>query len=604
MSSAPLSLPVQEIQTQVQRWERRGQRLRLLLWLPRAVMLGALLGAMLALLLRFGGAGAQVSLFGAGAVLGAVLLVAVGRAFWPRPLLGLAREYEQRFGLQERLSTALELQSGRISAPAELSTQQMHDAAEHARRLDPAQKLPLKIRPLEWLGAFAALVLLGLLLALLAGSDPGALAGRGDPVALAGAAEELRDIVEAVANETTLSAEERSALLETLERSLNDLERGDLSAEEAFAAMGDAQQALREQAEQLRQQGRSQDQAFGAAADTLRRETIEIDAGSAPTEGGSGIAEFQELAQQLSEAMQSLSPSQREAMQRAMEMAADEAMQANPQLSQALRDAAENMRQGDDAAAREALQRALEQAGDAGERQALRDVTARTLEQNADAAAEAAEQIANSDSSRQPESGDEASEEDPPGGATSQQAAQGEEGQQGGQGEDGAPGEEGPSGEQGGTQSGEGSGEGEAAAFSEEASQGGQGEDANQGSMQGAAGDAANTGQDSSGAAEAPSSSDNNPDGQGEQVYEAIYAPQRLSAEGTTDIVLEPDTSDVPVVQGDFQQNPLGESVVPYNRVFRAYAEAANRALNSDAVPLTMRDVVREYFNSLEPASR
>lgn len=604
MSSAPLSLPVQEIQTQLQRWERRGQRLRLLGWLPRALMLGALLAAGLALLLRFSGAGAQASLSTAGAVLLAAVLAALGRAFWPRPLLGLARDYERRFGLQERLSTALELQSGRISAPVELSAQQMQDAVEHARRVDPAQKLPLQVRLWEWLGAVAALIGLGLLLALLAASDPAALAGRGDPVALAEAADELRDIVEAVANETALSAEERSALLETLERSLNDLERGDLSAEEAFAAMGDAQQALREQAEQLRQQGRSQTEAFAAAADTLRRETIEIDAGSAPTEGGSDIAEFQELAQQLSEAMQSLSPAQREAMQRAMEMAAEEAMQANPQLSQALRDAAENLRQGDPEAARQALQRALEQAGEAGERQALRDAAARTLEQNADAAADAAEQIANSDSGRQPDSGDEASEENPPGGATSQQAAQGDEGQQGGQGEDGAPGEEGSSGEQAGSQPGEGSGQGEDAAFSEEAGQGGQGEDANQGSTQGSAGDAANTGQDSSGLAEAPSSSDNNPDGQGERTYEAIYAPQRLGAEGTTDIVLEPDTSDVPVVQGDFQQNPLGESIVPYNRVFRAYAEAANRALNSDAVPLTLRDVVREYFNSLEPSSR
>jgi hypothetical protein len=40
---------------------------------------------------------------------------------------------------------------------------------------------------------------------------------------------------------------------------------------------------------------------------------------------------------------------------------------------------------------------------------------------------------------------------------------------------------------------------------------------------------------------------------------------------------------------------------VPYNEVFSDYSEAANRALDQDYIPLGLRDVVRDYFSSLEP---
>jgi len=68
-------------------------------------------------------------------------------------------------------------------------------------------------------------------------------------------------------------------------------------------------------------------------------------------------------------------------------------------------------------------------------------------------------------------------------------------------------------------------------------------------------------------------------------------------------MALEPDSSSAPVVEGEFAQNPAGESVVPYNEVFADYANAASRALESDYIPLGLRDVVRDYFTSLEPSS-
>ena len=55
------------------------------------------------------------------------------------------------------------------------------------------------------------------------------------------------------------------------------------------------------------------------------------------------------------------------------------------------------------------------------------------------------------------------------------------------------------------------------------------------------------------------------------------------------------------MVAEDFDDNPLGESRVSYDAVFSDYQNAANRALESDYVPLGLRDVVRDYFTSLEP---
>jgi hypothetical protein len=94
---------------------------------------------------------------------------------------------------------------------------------------------------------------------------------------------------------------------------------------------------------------------------------------------------------------------------------------------------------------------------------------------------------------------------------------------------------------------------------------------------------------------------DNNPDGQGEGQFDPVYAPQRIGGESDQNINLEPDGSDAPLQQGEFTQNPTGNSTVPYNQVFSDYSDAANQALESDYIPLGLRDVVRDYFSSLEP---
>src|SRR5690606_20389890 len=97
-----------------------------------------------------------------------------------------------------------------------------------------------------------------------------------------------------------------------------------------------------------------------------------------------------------------------------------------------------------------------------------------------------------------------------------------------------------------------------------------------------------------------PPNQNNNPDGQGERDYEPIYAPQRIGGQQSgEEIYLEPDSSDAPVIEDNFTENPTGNTTVPYNQVFSSYRNAANQALDSGYIPLGLRDIVRDYFTSL-----
>jgi hypothetical protein len=56
-------------------------------------------------------------------------------------------------------------------------------------------------------------------------------------------------------------------------------------------------------------------------------------------------------------------------------------------------------------------------------------------------------------------------------------------------------------------------------------------------------------------------------------------------------------------VVGEGPANPqdTGEVTVPYNEVYTAYSDAAYEAVDSGAVPPSLRDIIRSYFSSLEP---
>jgi hypothetical protein len=58
---------------------------------------------------------------------------------------------------------------------------------------------------------------------------------------------------------------------------------------------------------------------------------------------------------------------------------------------------------------------------------------------------------------------------------------------------------------------------------------------------------------------------------------------------------------DQPLGETDFNEAFEGDSTVPYNQVFRDYERAMQDALDSDYIPIGVKDIIRSYFSSLEP---
>lgn len=586
----------------IRAWERRARAQRALRWLPFGLSAGLAAGGGVALVARL----FPVLAAGQAAAL-ALVALALAAALtpllaWLRPRSGLdsARHFDLLFGLNERTSTALELAEGRIHTHAELAARQLADAWQTAHAVDARARLPLRPGGRVWLLPAALAVALALLLL----SNPQAEAASQNAArdtALADARDSLADITQETAAASALTEEQREPLLQQLERAAETLSRPEVTAEEAFAALTGAAADMGQMAAALERQAGDSRAADQQAAAALRE--------AAPPPEGQGQGEQPPGAiptlEQVAEQVPQMSAQQRADAVRALEAAAAALEATNPQAAEALRAAAEALRQGDTQAAQGALARASESL-QAGQQQAQRQQQgAEQMSAGAQQLQQSAEQVARSQNQQ----------------AGQQQAAQMQQG-----GEQPAEGLQ-ALGQQPGEQGGEQGEQGQAGASSQPGEQAGQ-----QGQQDGARGiRPAQQGQDSataglrsdepggvgSGAGDQPggvgeedsglagradaAATNNRPDGQGEGEFAEVYAPQRAGGEGGPQLVLEPDGSGQPVVEGEFSENPTGEALVPYSRVFGSYRRSASRALDRSYIPLGMRDIVRDYFSSLEP---
>lgn len=86
--------------------------------------------------------------------------------------------------------------------------------------------------------------------------------------------------------------------------------------------------------------------------------------------------------------------------------------------------------------------------------------------------------------------------------------------------------------------------------------------------------------------------------------YEPIYAPTHLGGTGSGSQVDLPgtgDPGDQVIGQGPTGPQNNGNVTVPYNQVYGNYSDAARTAVDNGEVPADLRDIVRDYFSSLEP---
>jgi hypothetical protein len=588
-----------QLRNYVIRWDRWLRFVQTTTWLPRfvaAALFVALIAAVVSRLRPWLLPG-EIALLGV-AAFALIGIIGIGILWlYPRPLIESARHFDRLLGLRERTTAALELTSGRIQTNDELRQRQMRDALYHAERARPQISLPLRFERRDWGVALLFAIPLIVLLLLPNPQDNTIVLDDAQQAALAEAAETVREITRDVALDPTLDEVTREQLMQTLESSLEVLEQPGVTPEEAFAALSDAESALRNESEALNQQAQASQAGLEASAQALR---------DLPTLEEEGQAQsLSDLLARMGVQAGQFGEAERAQAADALNQAAQAAQATDPQLAQRMNEAAQAMQQGDPQQMQQQLDEAQQQAQTSEANQQSAQQASQQMQQNAEQAQQAGQQMnqqgqQQSSQQGQPQPGQQGqqsqdgSQQQSPSAQGSapqpgdQQAQQGREGQPqaGQQGEQSAQGEA--------SQSNSGQGEGETAAGEQEGGQSssgsaGSGEGAAQGVVRGA-----QQGQQPPG--------ENNADGRGETPFESIYAPTRLGQTGAgAEIELESDTSGMPVQEGEFTENPTGQASVPYNEVYGDYADAANRALESDYVPLGLRDLVRDYFTGLEP---
>ncbi len=574
-----------ELERIVDSWERRHEWRLLSKTIPRSLILALLAGLVLGVVgyFRFRLAAEQLALIATGlCTLGAVLNLLYTLLF-PRSLPDRAKYFDLEFGLQERVSTAFELMRGRIQTHPEIEARQIEDALAHARVIDPKARITMDFRPRE-LAALLILAVAMVGLVLLPAIVGDEFIADGPSAAVEAAQEDLREIIETVAKDTSLDDVDRQDLLDALEVALERLQEEEISDEEAFAAMSQLQSQLEELENQLEDTVELDQSALEAALEALEdfippAETeAENPDGTSEAEPPDSLEDLSQALEQMARDAAEMSAEEQSAAAEALSMAAEELAQTNREVSEQMDAMAEALQEGDASELQEQLEAAQEALAQEQGQQQQNENARMMLQEQAEQTEEAAEAIARQQA-QQSQQG---------------QADQSESGEQ----RAGQPGDQESTEARPGANQGNqepqrnrpGSGENQQRSQDSRAAGSGAGDGApNNESLPGGAGE------------DQGAETNNNPTGNREIEYEALYSPSGIDGGGQDEIRLETDANDTAIAEGEFDDNPIGESRVSYDTVFSDYQDAANRALESDYVPLGLRDVVRDYFTSLEP---
>jgi len=365
LPTSNLQLPASNLISHIRRWGLRLRLVESLTWGVWGAAAGLGLGTGVALAARVWPlltarwlAGLAGLLILAGTTIGLA-----GAWLRPRSLASSARFFDRRFGLAERLATAVEIGSGRLRVTPAMAEAQLADTLDVARRVIPGAMLPLWVSG-RALAACGALVVAAALLLWLPNPQEDVLSRRAAVrAAVEEQIEELETAQEQVVAAEGLSEAEREALTRALEEAIAALDEGKASPEEAVAALAEAEQALvalQDPHAASRQAGL--EQAAGEMADSeLTRDISEALANGDYQQAARSLAAYTGTKGEVLTREEELELA-RELAQSASAFAA-----SNPDLAQELARAADAIERGDIAEAREAIREAARRMGAAGE---------------------------------------------------------------------------------------------------------------------------------------------------------------------------------------------------------------------------------------------
>ncbi len=617
----------------VKRWDRRLRLQQTLLWLPRSLLPGLGIGLVLAAIswLRPWLLPQQIGLIAGALLLLGMIVFVLAIWLWRRPVLLSAQRFDHRLGFNERVSTALELGAQSIHSNDELTQGQMAFAREKASAVRIGEHLPMMLRRRDWALVIAMAALLALLL-LLPNPQADALSQASiQQQAINNAADQLRETTQDIAADTSLGNEQRRTLLEQLKTATNTLDQPNITPQEALAAVSSVQSNLQNNADQLNQQSRLNQSALQQAANALRQASANS---NNPQQSGASMEQAAQNLNQMAQDVPNMTQAQQQAAQQALQNAAQALQNTNPQAAQQMQQAAQQLQQGNTQQAQQQLQQASQQMQQQMQQTQQQQQAAQNLNNAAQQAQQSGQQISQAQQQNQQGQQSQQNQQSQQGQPQSQQSQQQSQGQQQGQqnqqgqqsNQEGQQGQQGQQqsqqGQQASNQQGQQPGQqnqpGEQSGQQSGQQPGDQGQQGQQGQQSGQSTTSQQTGALSAGdqsgdphgddngqqqSAVSQGAASNNPDGTGQRDFEAVNVPRRIgpAANDGNNVQLNPDASNTPIQEGDFVENPNGQVTVPYNQVFSDYANAANQALNSDYVPLGLRDVVRDYFTSLEP---
>ncbi len=627
MNAIMLEQTVNHLTRHVQRWDRRLRLLNSVVWVPRLVIAGMVFGFTIGIIARL-----RPWLMPEQIVLDTVLFTlalligGLGMVWlWPREVPQRARHFDYRFDLKERVSTALELAGGVIHAPEPFVDRQIDDAVRTADHVQVRALLPLRVRRYE-LGMM--LLSIGFFAWVLMSPNPQTNELRAQQElqdSIDAQATEVQDAIEEIEANPDLNAAQQQALTQPLDQALDTLQQPDISQQEAMAALAEARQDLNDLSDGMMPE---QEAAYEAAANELAGADMTNDLAQAMKDAdlAQTADELEDLAERIGD--EDLAQEELDHLAQKLDNAAEALDETNPALAEKLREAADALREGDIETAQDALRDAADLLRE--QQESLEDsALAEAAQDAADQLTESMQEIANPGQQQEAPPQDEAQPQ--PGGEQQtgqpedQQQAQpaqlpeemqgnqeGGEPQQGQPAEgEGEPGESGaaPSnqdaaeGEPGQPQAGEGSGDGGQAAETTEATEAGGEEGASAPSAgAGEGGTGADDTQGQAGITEGQPPANSSPEG-GFEAYDPEHEATTLGGEGDDMLDVGGETTepgDVSVQEGELGPNPEGESLMSYSGAFNDYQDIVSAALESGRIPLDQRDVIHDYFSSLD----